>query len=222
MNDASWSDAVGAEPAVAVQYAPAGRRDALLAVWQLDARLRRIFGSAREPALAEIKLAWWQERLNALRTDVVPSEPLLRRLAGATAVTPADLAMLAEGWRVLFAEDLSAEHLGDHARLRGRALVSISAAALAGCATECMLQAGEGYALVDFAADQPNDGVRDLAMRAARDRFGQAGRIAWPRPMRPLGMIVELARGDAMRGTPARRGSPLRVARMVWHALSGR
>ncbi len=222
MNDASWIDAVGVEPALAVQYAPADRREDLLALWQLDARLRRIFVSMREPALAEIKLAWWQERLSALRTDTVPPEPLLRRLAGATAIAPVDLTTLAEGWRALFADEISAEQLDEYARLRGRGLVSAGAAALCGRATECMLQAGEGYSLVDYAADQPNGDVRGVAMRAARDRFREADRIAWPRAMRPVGMIVELARGDAIRGTHARSGSPLRVARMAWHALSGR
>ena len=222
VSDRSCGDEIGIEPALALQYAPAGRREALLALWQLDARLRRIFVSMREPALAEIKLAWWQERLSTLRTDAIPPEPLLQRLAGATALTPADLTKLAEGWRALLAEQVCVKELGDYARLRGQGLVRAGIDALGGVATESMLCGGEGFALVDYAAERPNHDMRDAAMHAARERFRQAGRLTWAHATRPVGMIVELARGDAMRGVPGKSGSPVRVARMAWHALSGR
>lgn len=215
------SDEAGIEAALAVQYAPAARREALLAVWRLDARLGRIFLSAREPALAEIKLAWWEERLRALRTDV-PPEPLLRQLADAPSIDVSDLADLAEGWRAMFADRPWADKLCDHASIRGRALMRASAAALGGEVTEPMLRSGEGYALVDLARSRTDRDQQDAALAAARARFHDTGSPVWPRPFRPIGMIVMLARSDAMRGAPGRAGSPARVARMAWHALTGR
>ncbi len=222
MTDALDLGGADAERALAVQYAPATRRPDVMALWELDARLGRIVSSAREPALAEIKLAWWEERLRALRDDAVPPEPLLQALVSASEIDVSDLAGIAEGWRALFADSLSPDVLRRHSGLRGRSLARAVAAALAGRVAEPMLLASEGYALADLAATRADDAERRAAFAAARDRFAQAGRLVWPRRLRPLGMIVELARGDAVRGAVGRAGSPARVARMAWHGLTGR
>lgn len=222
MDDAPYGDEVGPELVLAAQYAPAGYRDDLLAVWRLDARLRRIFLSAREAAFTEIKLAWWEERLRALRDGVVPPEPLLRQLATTTAIEASDLAGIADGWRALLAGELSQDVLTAHARGRGRGLVRAGAAALGREATGPMLLAGEGHALVELAATRLLPEERHRTLAVARDRFDQVDRIVWPRPLRPMGMLIALARGDAERGKVGRIGSPGRVARMAWHALSGR
>lgn len=210
------------ERRLSLLYAVSTAREDLASVWQLDTRLHRIFAFTREAALAEIKLAWWEERLRALRTDAVPLEPLLRQLAATTAVDRSDLASMAEGWRALFAGGLSADVLAEHARKRGRGLVGAAAAALGGEPSVPMLTAGEAYALVDLAASRVDREERDVVLRAASERFRMSGRIAWPRALRPVGMIVELARVDAARGVHGQRGSPARVARMAWHAMTGR
>lgn len=215
-------DDIGAERRLALQYAAPDRRHDLALPWQLDARLRRVWTAAREPMIAEIKLAWWQERLDALRDGDVPPEPLLRHLAGAAAIDTRNLVRMAKGWRALFADELSADTLREHAELRGGGLVCAAASALGGETVTPMLLAGEGYALVDLATTRADEAERRALFAAARDRFEHAGRIVWPRPLRPLGMIVELARGDALHGVPGSPGSPARVARMAWHKLSGR
>lgn len=222
MGDASRAEEVGVEPNLAVQYAPSARRQDLVAVWQLDARLRRTFLGTREAALGEIKLAWWEERLRGLHTDAVPPEPLLRRLAAASTIDASDLVEMAGGWRALFAERLSGDVLSEHARMRGRGLVKAGAAALGGEPIEPMLIAGEGYALVDLAGTPVDREEGRVALAAARERFARAGRIVWPRSLRPIGMLVELARSDAKRGAHGNTGSPARVARMAWHAFTGR
>lgn len=222
MGDAFAADEVGVELNLALQYAPAARRRDLLAVWRLDARLRRIFLGSRDPALGEIKMAWWEERLGALRTDAVPPEPLLRQIAVTSTIDVSDLVQISEGWRALFADGLPPDMLGKHAGSRGQGLMRAAAAALGGEPSEPMLLASEGYALVDLAGTRVEREERDAVLAAARDRFEQAGRIIWPRPLRPTGMIVELARGDAARGEIGHIGSPVRVARMAWHALTGR
>lgn len=213
---------VGVEPNLAAQYASPNLRGDLLSVWKLDARCRRIFVSTREVALGEIKLAWWEEQLRGLRTQAVPPEPLLRQLAATSAIDVADLVNITEGWRALFAGGLSADVLDDHGRTRGQGLVKAAAAALRGALSAPMLVAGEGFALVDLATTRSDRTERRVVLTAARDRFARAGRIAWPRAMRPIGMIVELARRDAARGVHGNTGSPARVARMAWHAVTGR
>lgn len=210
------------EQTLALAYVPPGARADVAALWRLDTRLHRIFAFTREPALAEIKLAWWEERLRALRDGVVPLEPLLRQLAAASSIEAADLACIADGWRALLAGESTQAVLTVHARSRGRGLVRAGAAVLGREAAVPMLLAGEGHALVDLAATRILPKERDRTLAAARDRFHQAGRVIWPRPLRPMGMLVELARGDAERGRIGRVGSPGRVARMTWHALTGR
>lgn len=213
---------IGVEPNLAIQYAPTASRPDLLAVWQLDARMGHLYSGAREPALAEIKLAWWEERLRDLRTDVVPPEPLLRQLAAASMIDVADLVGIADGWRTLLVNGFLADVLSKHAEARGRGLMQAGAAALNGAPIEPMLTASEGYALVDLAAARVDHEERQAVLATARDRFVRAGPIVWPRALRPIGMIVELARGDACRGVLGGTGSPARVARMAWHALTGR
>lgn len=222
MSGAFGAGEVGVEANLAAQYASSACRRDLLSVWQLDARLRRIFLNAREVTLGEIKLAWWEERLRGLRTDAVPPEPLLRQLAAVPTIDVSDLADMADGWRALFADRPWADKLCDHASIRGRALMRASAAALGGELIEPMLRAGEGFALVDLARRHPDREVQEAALAAARARFRDLDSTLWPRAIRPVGMLVMLARADARRGVFGRGGSPVRVARMAWHALTGR
>lgn len=220
---AAFADALDAERALALHYAPLARREALDAAWRLDARLRTMFATAREPALVEIKLAWWEERLGALGAGTTPAEPLLRRLAGsieAGAFAASDLRALASAWRELIGEDpWTRDMLAAYAGDRGRALARLSGGG--GCPDERLLLAAEGYALFDL-ADIAGEEVRTRVVEEARARFEQAGRARWPRPLRPLGMLVELARRDTRTGLPPRHGSPARVARMAWYAMTGR
>lgn len=208
-----------AERRLALHYVPAPARNALAAIFELDVRLHVIRLKSREPMLAAIKLAWWEERLRGLRTEAVLPEPLLRQLAAASMIDVSDLVRIAEGWRALFADSPSPDVLCEYSRGRGPGLMRAGGAALGREPSEAMLIAGEGYALVDLAASRVD---REIVLAAARDRFARAGRIVWPRPLRPIGMIVELARGEAARGSHGRSGSPARVGRMAWHAVTGR
>lgn len=224
MNGTANEDEIGAEARLALHYAPRDRRDALGALWALDARMRRIFVEAREPAIAQIKLAWWEERLAALRQGHAPAEPLLERLAddlAGIADAGVRLSAIPAAWRGLFAEvPWPAERLDGYARERGRGVMALGAEVLGAAASEAQLLAGEGQALFDLAVLHQAGG--DAVMAAAAERFRLAGRFVWPRAVRPLGMIAELARRDALANRVPIEGSPARIARMAWHALSGR
>lgn len=67
--------------AICLANTPAHARPALESLLLLDARLARIVLSAKEPALAQIRLAWWREEL-AREHMVSPPDPLLRDLLG--------------------------------------------------------------------------------------------------------------------------------------------
>lgn len=211
---------------LALVYAPRHRRQALAAAWALDARMRRLFLNARDPMLAEIKLAWWQERLEALGHERTPDEPLLQALAEAASGSPSLLAALAElpgAWRSLGDDrPFPQEALHDYARGRGGGMMRLVGEILRAPVGGPAETAGEGWALFDLAAHLTDVELAERVAASALDRFSRAGRLAWPRAMRPAGMMVELARGDALAGRRTYGGSPSRVARMAWHALTGR
>ncbi len=95
---------------LAVLWAPKGARAALVAIHSLDLELKRIVVEAREPMLAEIRIAWWMEQLAAMANGAtVQPQPLLQALAETAAARGFDLATLAkagEGFRALLQERL--------------------------------------------------------------------------------------------------------------------
>ena len=90
---------------------PRGERAALTALWKLEARLFGVVAQRREVVLAQIKLAWWRERLEqvAVAPATLPKgEPLLAELA-ATWSGHASLAPVAEAYEaIMLAEDAGA------------------------------------------------------------------------------------------------------------------
>lgn len=90
---------------------PRAERAALTALWKLEARLFAVVAQRREVVLAQIKLAWWRERLAevAAEAQLLPKgEPLLAELAAAWAGRPS-LAALADAYEaIMLAEDETA------------------------------------------------------------------------------------------------------------------
>ena len=63
---------------------PVRDRAAMASLWRLEARLFELVAHHREPMLAQIKLAWWRERLSQIAAhsrDLPRGEPLLADLA---------------------------------------------------------------------------------------------------------------------------------------------
>jgi phytoene synthase len=56
-------------------YAPAGRRDALYALYAFDLEISRIGDVVREPMAGEIRLQWWREVLEGRRDDEAAAHP---------------------------------------------------------------------------------------------------------------------------------------------------
>lgn len=212
--------AADAERALAIGYAPTGRRAGLEALFALDARLGEVVRTTREPLLGEMRLVWWRDALIALDTGPVPAEPVLAALAGhalPSGVRGGALARISEGWRQLLAEPIDDEAMTAFAHDRGAGLFEQGALLLTG-SRHGVAAAGEGWALADLAGRVRDAGVAGRARDLARERLAVIGQRRWPRALRPLGGLALLARSDVDGGQP---GSPRRVARLLGHRLTG-
>ncbi len=200
---------------IACLWAPPEARPACAAALALDLEMARIVASLREPLLAEIRLAWWRERLAALAAGgAPPAQPLLRLLAGARPrLDPAALLPLEEAFCPLAggrAFDAAA-----HARLRGATLFAALHTACEGSRApgrDAACAAGEAWAWAELARggaapSLPPPGTFSIPMARL------------PRPLRALAALADrdLARARAgrilrARGTAGRQLAMARAA----------
>lgn len=209
------------ERALALAYAPAAAREALGMLFRLDERLGDVVRTTSEPMLGQMRLTWWHEALSAPET-APRGEPLLDELRRIAPSDRATLARLVEGWEELL-EPLPLDEgaLEAFARSRGGGLFACAARLLRADAGG-LERAGEGWALVDLAFNISDRETAERALAIARERL--AARRRWPKALRPLGLLAALAARDARAGLgkPRRQGSPGRVARALWHGVTGR
>lgn len=213
------------ERELALAYVPADRRVRLRALWAIDENFGAIVAGTSEPAIGEMRLLWWRERLEQLH-ETVPAEPLLGAIAaalGAKTIMAGSWSGLAEGWFALLAAEIDEQDLQRFADRRGAALFALSGRVLVGDDADLPPAAGRGWALVDLATRAGDARLADHALLLARQEFEGLGRYRWPKRLRPLGMLARLAARDARRGKRKRRqGAPTRIGRMAWHRLTGR
>lgn len=212
-----------AERALAFHYAPSAARAALTAVWQLDDILAGIVRAGREPLVAQMRLTWWHAALTGLDEGQRQRQPVLAALGGQVltrGVEGRELAGMIDGWEMLLdPARLSEEAMAAFARSRGATLFNLSARLCAHRADALPALAGEGWALADLAAhlNDPDEARRANAL--ALPLLEAAAGTWWPVELRMLGALVHAALAR-VRGE--RRPGPARVARMLWHRISGR
>jgi phytoene synthase len=210
------------EQRLALVYASAEARPGLTTLWQLDERLGGVVRRASEPMIAAIRLAWWRESLEKLDAGASASEPLLLSLARnvvPSGITGAGLAELEQGWASLLNVPPDDDALEGYARDRGGRLFRLSAQLLG---QELPLHgeaAGEAWALSELASFARDP---DLCARARAMAVTRVQPSRWPPRLRALGMLSILARRDLSRDQAEVRGAPARVARALWHRISGR
>lgn len=191
MNDSSaLLDGLPGEQRLALAYARADARPLFLGLFALDSRLAQVVRSAREPMLAQLRLAWWRERL----AEATPrgGEPVLALLAPLLAMGEG-LSALADGWEALLGEgpieqaaiEQFAEGRAAAYRLLARHLGDADAPAEAE-------RAARNWALADLAAhlSAPDERAMAQSVAAAQDWR----RPALPRALRPLAVLHGLAR----------------------------
>ncbi|MBD8677149.1 squalene/phytoene synthase family protein [Sphingomonas sp. CFBP 13720] len=205
------------ERALALTYAGA-RRDALAALLALDQTLADVVRTTSQPAIGQIRLAWWDDALRKLDDAPPPAEPTLQSLASfvlPAGVPGARLAEMVEGWDVLIEEEtLDDDALGRFAERRGGRLFAAAAAMLGGN-VERADRAGQGWALADLMQHLEDDDARVRTGTMARRLL--AGPLAGV--ARPLGLLALSARLDV---ASVPMGGPKRAARLAWFGLSGR
>jgi 15-cis-phytoene synthase len=203
------------ERALALGYAPADRRPALVALFALDATLAKLALGTRDPLVAQMRLTWWYEALRSLDAVPPPAQPILRALHEAR-VDGTALAVMTEGWERLL-DDPDESALAAFATARA-ALFRVGGELLG--ARDSVQRAGEGWALADLARVTARAETRAMATRMAIPALASACAVRWSLAGRPLGALAHGARMDLI--GRSRPGSPARVARLAWYRLTGR
>ncbi|WP_136693144.1 hypothetical protein [Alteraurantiacibacter aquimixticola] len=167
---------------LALTYAPVSARETILTLLLLDNRLASILQQRGEAMIAQIKLAWWRDRLGENPESWPQGEPLLARLSSLP-FAPASLGPLVDGWEVLLAEELSPAGLHEFAK--GRVLVWSQLADGA----EVSRAAGQ-WALADLAINLGEGEERDRVQRMALDYPGEAQATTQPLPRKLRSLAV--------------------------------
>jgi phytoene synthase len=214
------------ERALILSYAPSSGRAALEALLALDDALALLLRTTREPALGQLRLAWWREALAKLDREAAPAEPVLTAIASAVltrGVRGEALVPIVHGWEVLIEEEaLDREALRRFSEGRGQLFV-VAGALLGVAPGDPLAEAGQGWALADLSRNLRGSGEAETARALALPRLEAAGAVRWSRNGRALGALAHLARLDLRtpEGEPP-IGAPHRVGRLLWHRLTGR
>lgn len=162
----SWTPDV----ALALNYAG----DEMMALMQFDRVLASTVAGAKDPALAQLRLAWWRTQLDVPVAGNEGYDAI--RLFGAA------LLPVIDGWEYLLAPlPLNEAALRAYGAGRG-AIFSL----LGGDAA-----AGAGWALADFSRHCSDTATRDLARTLADGSLRNV-----PRQAKPLRVLTNLARAN--------------------------
>lgn len=165
---------------LAVHYAPADVRPALMALFGLDLELAAVVAGTTEAMIGEIRLAWWREALEGLDAGRVPAQPLLQALAAAVlprGISGAALAALEDRWLGLIgSEDVPAAHVEG-----GGTLFALAAQLLGGDIVQAQRLGAAWAGVMPFEERvttplRPLLGLHRLALRPADEPKGSAGR----------------------------------------------
>jgi phytoene synthase len=166
----------------------------------MDMRFGDIVRTAREPMIAQIKMAWWREALTEA-VDLRPKgEPLLQALTAVGGVIPLSaLEALVSAWEELLGSDEWSQAVTDtHAQLRAEAIFQ-TYANWVGSAQE-VRPIGRLWAIETLRTAFPQ--------RVAESISAPLAVLPKARALRPLTILtlsVQTASGP----------------RLVWHALTG-
>ena len=201
---------------LALSYAPAGAHEVNLALLALDARLGAVLRGRREPIAAQMRLAWWRERLAQAPASWPLGEPVLEALRAWR--DPSALAVLAEGWEVLLAERLTLDVAAEFIDARGRACASL-ARELGTSEEHAAAGAGRVWAAADLAAHVSDEGEHAMTVAHGRS-LPPPGRL--PRALRPLAVLAALGQRALRRGGEPLLDGPRATLLALRTGLSGR
>lgn len=177
---------------LAVVYAPARVRGVWSALLLLDHRLSRAVAGASEPLLAQVKLAWWRDRMRTPASQWPQGEPLLAALARFDGERPA-LEALVDAWEGLIGGEAAVNETDRLAQARAGAVAALARI------SDCPVNGGA---------------IEVLARRWTVPDAAQAETVRLPRALRPLVILANLPRSSD--------AGPLAMLRIVRLGLFGR
>lgn len=190
---------------LALSYATARYRAEWAGFFALDARLAALVRAAREPMVAQIRLAWWREQVSGLGSTARTDEPLLGELAelGGKAVA---LVHLVDGWEAMLLEDTE---VGAGAKLltdaRARTIVELFDAQML---EHAIRSAATAWTLGEYRTPEPKPEL-------------QAG-FTLPRHLRPVQMLGRLGQRAIVGQRAELLASPLDLLLAMRIGLIGR
>ncbi len=174
---------------LALSYAPKRTQHATLALLALDTRLAGIIRNGGEPVIAQMKLAWWRERLEQPASNWPLGEPLLA-LMRQCGIEAARLVPLVDGWEMLLAETLGQKELTVFSRGRALGWAAVNDASGRGQSNAQIEKAGREWALLDLAMHLDSEAEAALAREAAES--SGAVRVRLPKEVRSLAVLHSL------------------------------
>ena len=178
-----------------LSYAGEGQREALEAMLQLDHNLLRITRSISEPALGQVRMAWWRDEILRDRSegDAEPPDPLLRSILRFWREERQELIPLIDGWEhILFELPLDADAQQAFALGRAQAFAALARMSSELVHAEDAASHGETWAAAELVMMGHAMEKRALPLPAL------------PRDLRALAIIGGLSRRSIERG-----GAPL-------------
>ncbi|WP_144094990.1 hypothetical protein [Croceicoccus sediminis] len=201
---------------LAIAYAPAAARQLWTGFFTLDHRFATIVATAREPMLAQMRLAWWRETLHRPVADWPAGEPLLAALAAWDDERGA-LARLADGWEAMIGEPpLDAAAFASLAGAREEAVVALGK--VFGKGSDGARGAAYRWGLADIAMNLSDETERsrvEALLASAEAPSGKATKV-----MRPI--VVLDAQSQRALAEGRRIGGPGDLAVALRIGLLGR
>ena len=189
---------IGDAERLAVEYCTKEFRPPLSAFFAFDARLAQIASKTREPALGQMRLAWWRDVLSQPVNERPKGDIVLEALSEHWAGSEARLIEVVDAWEILIAsEKLTKEEVVDFACGRVMPLVRIVQEGSENT-PQNVVGTLELWALADVVPKITDDNERSIILEAARANRGQSG--LFPRAFRGIAVLHALARRSVARG----------------------
>lgn len=185
---------------LAIAYVPQNLRSAFALLLQIDARLEDIVRNAREPMIAQIKMAWWREAFRNEPHLRPKGERLLQALNDTNDVIPlAALEALVSAWEGLLGiDDWNQAIVDQHTTFRSDAIFQTYVAWVG--SPHNMTDLGRAWALDTLRAAFPGRIPAEVTVPTT-----SLPKVRTLRPLSILAMSVRTGSGP----------------RIVWHALTG-
>ena len=177
---------------LALAHAGTRVRQVMAPFFDLDRRLSQFVSQAKEPMLAQMRIAWWRDQLGKKAEDRPAGDPVLAQLTAHWAGEEVALQCLADGWEALLAEPpLPASAARDFAT--GRAACFAAIARLTGnqIHASAAYNAGQRWAFADLATRVSDGDEKAFVLEQAEGAGGAPSRL--PFALRSIAILDRLA-----------------------------